>query len=179
MIVDTSDGRIVSAAEMIAANPLTCPTVPLQLYDGYAWLEDVPPPEYDPATHRVERLPVAVKSAKKWVPQYDVIALTQAEIAQRDAEQAAAEQAARDAARIKITRTQGLVYLFREYRVKESEVQGLIDAIEDPDKRYEADLYFKAATWDDDNEYVAMFAAAVGLVTPEIRKAAFAAAALL
>ena len=80
--------------------------------------------------------------------------------------------------RITITRTQGLVYLFREYRVKESEVQGLIDAIEDPDKRYEADLYFKAATWDDDNEYVAMFAAAVGLVTPEIRKAAFAAAAL-
>ena len=97
MIVDTRDGRIVEAAEMIAANPLTRPTVPLQLYDGYAWLEDVPAPTYDPATQRVERLPVAVKSAKKWVPQYDVIALTQAEIAQRDAEQAAAEQAARDA----------------------------------------------------------------------------------
>lgn len=81
MIVDErNNGLIVSAQEMIAAHPLTYPTVPLQLYDGYAWLKDIPPPPYNVATHRAERSTKAVLIDGEWNPQYKLIALTQDEI---------------------------------------------------------------------------------------------------
>ena len=80
MIVDTRDGRIVTARAMMGANPLTCPTIPFQLYEGYTDLADVPAPDHDPLTHRVERAAYAVRDGDSWVPQYNVIALTQAEI---------------------------------------------------------------------------------------------------
>lgn len=80
MIVDTKDGLIVTAREMMDANPLTCPTIPFQLYEGYADLADVPAPEHNLLTHRVERAAYAMRDGDSWVPQYNVIALTSEEI---------------------------------------------------------------------------------------------------
>ena len=169
MFVQTDTGLICSAQEMIAANPLTCPTIPLAPYDGYALLADVPAPAHNPAVQRIERAAHAVLTGGQWLPQYSVVALT-------PEERAAAEQAAAAAARITITRTQGLIYLWRELQVKESDVLALIAGMEDEGPRYEADLYFRAANWDSDNPCVGMFAAAVGLDTPQKREAAFTAA---
>lgn len=138
----------------------------------------VEPPTFDGATHkRVEVAPLLVDN--EWLQRWAVVALTAEEIAQRAAEQAAAEQAERDAARITVSRTQGLVFIWRTLRVTEADVEAMIAGIEDEGAKYEAGLYFRAATWDSDNPHVLMFGAGIGLDTPAKLEDAFRAAKAL
>lgn len=63
----------------------------------------------------------------------------------------------------RISRRQGLIALYREEGVRDTDIQNIIDAIEDPSSKYEAELEFMNATWEIDNPWVNQFATALGL----------------
>lgn len=149
--------------------------VPFEAPERYVLITPVDPPEFDPDTHKA--VPVEpLETEDGYVQQWEVVPLDDDELAQLEAERLAAEQAARDAARITISRTQGLVYIYRNLRVTEGDVEALIEGMEDADAKYEAGLYFRAATWDSDNPHVQMFGAGIGLETPAQLEEAFRAA---
>ena len=146
----------------------------LPAFAYYAPVTETEPPAFDPRTHKlVELQPLQTEGA--YTQQWVLHALTPADVAARAAEQAAAEKAARDAARITITRTQGLLLLYRTQEIKESDIEAMI-AEKDEAERYEASLYFRAATWDSDSPFVLMLCNRVGLNTPEKLRTAFEAA---
>ncbi|THJ32412.1 hypothetical protein E8K88_11980 [Lampropedia aestuarii] len=69
-----------------------------------------------------------------------------------------------------ITRRQGLIALFREEGVKDSDVQAIIDSIEDPGNKYEAQLEFMNAAWEISNPWVIQFATALGLTKKRLQE---------
>lgn len=75
--------------------------------------------------------------------------------------------------KITISRTQGLLWIFRNKQVKDSDIRIMISGMEDESVKYEAEQYFEAATWDSDNVYVQMIADNIGLDTPDKIKQAF------
>lgn len=152
--------------------------VPFEAPEGYALVTPTDPPELDPATHKAV-LMAPLETEYGYLQQWEVVPLDDDELAQLEAERMAAEQAARNAARITISRTQGLVYIYRTLRVTEANVEALIEGMADEDAKYEAGLYFRAATWDSDNPHVLMFGAGIGLDTPASLEEAFRAAQTL
>ena len=65
--------------------------------------------------------------------------------------------------KVTISRTQGLIWLFRNNSIKDTDIIALLDTEEDEVLKYEAQKYFEAATWDSDNSYVKLMAEAVGI----------------
>lgn len=159
MFVEAENGLIVTAQQMIAANPLTCPTAPMVPYDGYAMLAEIPAPAYDPATQRVERAEYAVLHAGQWQPQYSVIALTEDEI---DAERKA---------RIpqQCTPAQGLVALFALKGITDADLLTAIGNIQDEVQRYTAMTGFQRATeWRRDSPTMQAMAQLLGLTEADL-----------
>ncbi|MCD2164644.1 hypothetical protein [Comamonas koreensis] len=168
----------MSQADIMQRHPSTIFPEPFVPLEQYQQVLDQPQPGFDGATHKaVEVEPLETEDG--YLQQWEVVPLSAEELAQLEAERLAAEQAARDAARITISRTQGLVYIYRNLRVTEAEVEALIAGMEDEDAKYEAGLYFRAATWDSDNPHVLMFGAGIGLDTPTKLEDAFSAALTL
>lgn len=147
------------------------PFEPVAPFEFYAESE---PPEHDRDTHKaVQTEPEQyydIESQRYWpglVQQWKIVPLNADELAQREAERLAEEQAQKEARRIIITRTQGLKALFRSKGIKQQDVQALIDAIEDEDERYEAELSFNAANWYSDDEFVLRMAPHIGAESEE------------
>lgn len=179
MYIDTTTNEWgLTPADIMQRHPLTIFPEPFAPLEQYALVIDQPQPDYDADTHKLAEVPPELVG-DEWLQQWAEVALTAEEIAQRAAKRAAAERAARDAARITVSRTQGLVYIWRTLRVTEADVEAMIAGIADDDDRYEAGLYFRAATWDSDNAHVLMFGAGIGLDTPAKLEAAFRAAQAL
>ncbi len=131
-----------------------------------------PRPEFDSNTQRCEQAaPVFV--AGVLTQQWTVVALSPAEQDALAAERAAQEQEERAARRLVITRTQGLITLYRLKGVTESDVQALIDQIPAAGERYEAGLYFRAASWHSDDKFVLQIAPAIGAHTESELRALF------
>lgn len=134
------------------------PFEPVAPFEFYAESE---PPEHDRDMHKpVQIAPVDIEGVL--TQQWEIVPLNADELALREADRLAAEQAARDAARVTISRTQGLIALFRLKGVEEDHIKAIIAAVEDPAQRYEAGVYFNASTWDSDNEFVLLMAPHVG-----------------
>lgn len=165
----------LSASDIMSRHPSTSFAIPFEPLPEYVWYADAAPPEHDADSHKAVEIE-PVEQGGEWVQQWEIVPLTESELHEREQARIAAEQAAREAARVTISRTQGLVYLYDALQVTEGDVQALIDGMEDTTARYKAGLYFRAATWDSDNVYVAMLAAAVGLDSPAKLEAAFRAA---
>ena len=72
MFVDTQTGTAMSAAQIIAAHPLTLFPTPFAPPDGYAPLADIAPPAHDPDTQRLEPL-APVKVGSVWEPRWQVV----------------------------------------------------------------------------------------------------------
>lgn len=88
----------------------------LEPFESYSMVE---PPAHDPATHKAVQ--IAPKKAGGVLTQkWKVVALDADELAIREAERLAQEQAEREANRIIITRTQGLITLYRLKGVQEA-----------------------------------------------------------
>lgn len=179
MFIDTTTKEWgLSQADIMQRHPLTVFPDPFVALEQYAQVEDQPQPAFDVASHKaVEVKPLETEGG--YLQQWEVVPLSAEELAQLEAKRLAAEKAARDAARITISRTQGLVYIFRNLRVTEADVEALIAGMEDEDAKYEAGLYFRAATWDSDNPHVLMFGAGIGLDTPAKLEGAFRTAQTL
>ena len=162
----------------MSRHPMTIFSDPFVPFEHYVIVEESVPPAFDAETHQaVEGEPH--QSGDGYTQTWLVQSLTQDELDQREAERAAADQAARDAARITISRTQGLIFLYRTLGVMESHIDAMLAEQEDEAERYEAGLYFRAANWESDNPFVMMLGERVGLDTPEKLQAAFAQAQTL
>ncbi|MGE8491569.1 hypothetical protein [Comamonas sp.] len=179
MYIDKETGDYpLSPTAIMQRHPLTVFPDPFVPLEQYAWVADRPQPAFDHVTHKaVELAPLETEDG--YLQQWDVVPLDDDELAQLEVERLAAEKADRDAARITISRTQGLVYIYRSLRVTEADVEALIAGMTDEDAKYEAGLYFRAATWDSDNPHVLMFGAGIGLDTPAKLEDAFRAAQAL
>lgn len=176
MYIDTTTNEWgLTPTDIMQRHPMTIFPEPFAPLEQYALVTEQPQPAYDADTHKlVEAAPELVDD--EWLQRWVEVELTAEEISQRAAAQAAAEQAARDAARITISRTQGLVFIWRTLRVTEADIEAMIASMEDEDDKYEAGLYFRAATWDSDNAHVLMFGAGIGLDTQAKLEDAFRAA---
>jgi len=179
MYIDTTTNEWgLTQAAIMQRHPLTVFPDPFAPLEQYALVTDQPQPAFDATTHKAVEL-APLENEDGYLQQWEVVSLDEAELAQLEAERLAAEKAARDAARITISRTQGLIYIFRNLRVTEADVEALIAGMTDEDAKYEAGLYFRAATWDSDNPHVLMFGAGIGLDTPAKLEDAFRAAQAL
>lgn len=179
MYIDTTTNEWgLTQAAIMQRHPLTVFPDPFVPLEQYAVVADQPPPAFDQATHKAVEL-APLEGEGGYQQQWGVVPLDNGELAQLEAERLAAERAARDAARITISRTQGLVYIYRTLRVTEADVEAMIGGMTDEDEKYEAGLYFRAATWDSDNPHVLMFGAGIGLDTPAKLEDAFRAAQTL
>ena len=166
------------AFDIMSRNPLTGFPEPFAPLPNYALVAQTDTPTFDAETHKAvegEPLQAGDSYTQTWLVQ----ALTQDELDQRAAERAAVEQAARDAARITISRTQGLIFLYRTLGIKESDIDSMIADPENESDSYEAGLYFRAANWESDNPFVLLLGQRVGLDTPAKLEAAFRAAQTL
>ena len=72
MFVKTETGAAMTAAQIIAAHPLTLFPTPFAPPDGYAPLADIAPPAHDPDTQRLEPL-APVKVGSVWEPRWQVV----------------------------------------------------------------------------------------------------------
>ncbi|WP_394680871.1 hypothetical protein [uncultured Comamonas sp.] len=179
MYIDTTTNEWgLTQAAIMQRHPLTVFPDPFVPLEQYAQVVDQPQPAFDATTHKTVELP-PVEGEGGFLQQWAVVPLSSEELAQLEADRLAAEKAARDAARITISRTQGLVYIYRNLRVTEADVETLIAGMDDEDAKYEAGLYFRASTWDSDNPHVLMFGAGIGLDTPAKLEEAFRAAQAL
>ena len=166
------------AVDIMARHPMTIFFEPFVPFENYVLVGSSAQPEFNGDTHKVvEGVPIfhELDYVQSWI----VVALTPDEITQREAERAAEEQAARDAARVTITRTQGLIFLYRSLGIKESDIDSMIADPENESDSYEAGLYFRAANWESDNPFVRLLGQRVGLDTPDKLEAAFRAAQTL
>ena len=98
MFVNTTTGAAMTAAQIIAAHPLTVFPAPFAPPDGYAPLADIAPPAHDPDTQRLEPL-APVKVGSTWEPRWRVVALPAAEVAATLAAARAAKHVEINAAR--------------------------------------------------------------------------------
>lgn len=179
MYIDTTTNEWgLTQAAIMQRHPLTVFPDPFVPLEQYAVVADLPPPAFDQATHKaVELEPLASEGG--YMQQWEVVPLSAEELAQWEAERLSTEKAARDSARITISRTQGLVYIYRSMRVTEVDIEAQIESLADQDSRYEAGLYFRAATWDSDNPHVLVFGAGIGWDTPAKLEQAFRSALAL
>ena len=166
------------AFDIISRYPLTGFPEPFAPLPRYALVPESTPPAFDAQSHKAVEVDPA-QDGENFVQVWSVQPLTQDELDQRAADHVATEKASRDAARITISRTQGLIYLYRTLAVKESDIDAMLAGHEDEDTRYEAGLYFRAGVWESDNPFVLMLCQRVGLDTPEKLQAAFSAAKLI
>lgn len=93
-----------------------------------------------------------------------------------------AAQVAKDSrvsSRITISRTQGLIWIFRNTSLRDSDILSHIQKIEDSNLKYEAEKYFEAHIWDSDNVYVQMISSFVGLDSYEKIQLAFKEASII
>lgn len=147
-------------------------SLPFEPIEPFAFYAESAPPAHDPATHKAVQIKpgkVVGVLTQKWA----VVTLDADELAIREAERLAQEQAEREANRIIITRTQGLITLYRLKGVQEAGIQALIDQIPDEAERYEAGLYFRAANWHSDDKFVQQIAPHVGAETDADLRALF------
>ena len=72
MFVNIETGAAMTAAQIIAAHPLTLFPTPFAPPDGYAPLADIAPPAHDPDTQRLEPL-APVKVGSVWEPRWQVV----------------------------------------------------------------------------------------------------------
>lgn len=87
-------GYYLSEQEAIAAHPLSAVPIPFCLHDHCVWCEPTPAPEHDALTHRaVIVTPEEVDGV--WHQRWEVVALTEAEVAERDALVASLREVAR------------------------------------------------------------------------------------
>ena len=147
-----------------ALYPNTSFPLPFCPPDGWAEVIEAAQPEYDADTQRLERT-TAIQHEGEWRSGWRIVDLSEEERATYAA-----------ANRITITRTQGLVFLFRSIGIKESDIEAMLSEEANEDIAYEAGLYFRAATWDSDNAFVGLLCARVGLDTPQKLRQAFEAA---
>ncbi len=176
MYIDTTTNEWgLTPAAIMQRHPLTVFPDPFSPLEQYAQVADQPQPFFDAATHKtVEQQPLW--SERGYLQQWHVVPLNEKELAHLQAERLAAEQTALDSNRITISRTQGLIYIYRMLRVTEADIEIQMESLEDEDTRYEATLYFRSATWDSDNQYVLAFGACIGWDTPAKVEHAFRAA---
>lgn len=125
-------------------------------------------PAHNPATHKA--VEIAPKDTPDgWLQQWKVVKLTQAELAQIEADRLAAEQAAKDAARITVTKRQVLLALFLRKGIKADRIDAVINAIPDETERYMARVDWDgAAVIESDSPTVGMLSQALGLTAAEM-----------
>lgn len=145
------------------------PFVPIEPFILY---REVDYPEYNRDTQKVQQVaPVIID--EELTQQWQVVDLNAEELVERLYEKEREEFEAREAARIVITRTQGLKALFRLRNIKQSDIQTIIDDIEDEDDKYEAGPSFEASNWYSDDEFVLRMAPHIGAESEEELRALF------
>lgn len=129
---------------------------------------EVEKPAHNTATHKA--VEIAPKDTPDgWLQQWKVVKLTQAELAQIEADHLAAEQAAKDAARITVTKRQVLLALFLRKGIKADQIDAVINAIPDETERYMARVDWDgAAAIESDSQTVLMLSQALGLTEAEM-----------
>ena len=127
MYIDTTTNEWgLSQADIMQRHPLTIFPDPFVPLEQYAVVVDEPQPAYNPESHKLVEIEPALDSGE-WRQQWAVVELSAAELDQLQAERLAAEKAAKDAARIIVSRTQGLIALYRLRGIEESAIQVFID----------------------------------------------------
>ncbi|MEG0976457.1 MAG: hypothetical protein RSF42_17295 [Comamonas sp.] len=165
MYIDKETGDYpLSPADIIGrhAHNMSFP-VPFEAPEQYALVAPANPPAFVQATHKaVELAPLETEDG--YLQQWEVVPLSDEELAQQEAERLAAEQAARDAARVTVTKRQALLALFDLKQIKDSDIDAQIDSIPDETTRYRARVDWQgAALIESDSTTVLMLAASLNL----------------
>lgn len=167
MYIDKETGDYpLSPSDIISrhANNMSFP-VPFEAPEQYVLVVPTDQPEFDPATHKaVELAPLETEDG--YLQQWEVVALSDEELAQLETERLAAEQAAKDAARVTVTKRQALLALFDMKAIKNEDIEAQINLIPDELARYRALVDWQgSAAIESDSPTVLMLAAGLGLTT--------------
>ncbi|UXC18567.1 hypothetical protein [Comamonas squillarum] len=159
----------LSPADIIArhAHNMSFP-VPFEAPERYVLITPADPPEIDPATHKA--VPVEpLETEDGYLQQWEVVPLSEEELAQLEAERLAAEQAARDAARVTVTKRQALLALFDMKGIKNEDIEAQISMIPDEVNRYRALVDWQgSAAIESDSPTVLALAAGLNLTEADL-----------
>ncbi len=171
MFIDTTTKEWgLSQADIMQRHPSTIfpePFVPLKEYQQVL---DQPQPGFDGATHKaVEVKPLETEDG--YLQQWEVVALSDEELAQREADRLAAEQAARDAARVTVTKRQALLALFDLRGIRNEDIEAQINLIPDEFDRYRALVDWQgSAAIESDSPTVLKLASGLNLIEADLQE---------
>lgn len=165
MFVNTTTGAAMTAAQIIAAHPLTVFPAPFAPPDGYAPLADIAPPAHDPDTQRLEPL-APVKVGSTWEPRWQVVDLTPAEIA----------AIAKAKVPASVTMRQGRLALLAAGKL--AQVDAAIASLPEPQKSAALIEWNYSNELQRGNAFVATLGAALGLSDAQVDQLFITAAAL-
>ena len=164
MYIDTTTQEWgITQVEIMQRHPMTVFPEPFAPLEQYAKVVDQPQPACNAETHKLIEAKPKLNNGE-WQQQWRKVALTESELEQRVADQAAAEQAAKDAARITVTKRQACLALFDLRGIKKDQIAAALAQIPDPDQRYRAEVDWEdARDFESDSPTMLMLAAALGL----------------
>lgn len=144
----------ISLSDIYDRHPLTLMAEYLECYRLVKFIDQ---PEYDTVTEKlVEGFPIYNEDDGQWVQVWNIEKLPD-DIIQSNLEEK--YKLEREASFVSVTRRQGLLALFKLKKIKDSDVDAVIDLIEDEDVRYEAKVNWTgASTFDNQSEFVNMVA---------------------
>ncbi|MGF6214483.1 hypothetical protein [Comamonas sp. 4034] len=121
-------------------------SIPFEAPEQYELVAPANPPAFIQATHKAAEL-APLETEDGYLQQWEVVPLSDEELAPLEAEHLAAEQVARDAARVNVTKRQALLALFDMKAIKNEDIEAQIILIPDDFDRYRAlvDLQGSAA----------------------------------
>ncbi|GAB2731489.1 hypothetical protein GCM10027195_44460 [Comamonas sediminis] len=171
MFIDTTTKEWgLSQADIMQRHPLTVFPDPFVPLEQYAQVEDQPQPTFVQATHKAVEL-APVQTEEGYLQQWEVVPLSDEELAQRETERLAAEQAARDAARVTVTKRQALLALFDMKGIKNEDIEAQINLIPDEFDRYRALVDWQgSAAIESDSPTVLLLAAGLNLTEADLHE---------
>ncbi|MEY2251463.1 hypothetical protein [Comamonas sediminis] len=112
-----------------------------------------------------------MQTEEGYLQQWEVVPLSDEELAQRETERLAAEQAARDAARVTVTKRQALLALFDMKGIKNEDIEAQINLIPDEFDRYRALVDWQgSAAIESDSPTVLLLAAGLNLTEADLHE---------
>lgn len=139
---------------------------PFEPLPEYALVQSVTLPEYNAETHyMVEGVPEEKEG--EFFATWEVIAYTEAELAEKQAQKEAEEKAK---SLVVVPRHKGLLALFQLKGIKEGDISSIISQMEDQDSAYVASIYFKNPEWHNDDPWVIELAKKLDITDAELKE---------
>jgi hypothetical protein len=131
--------------------------------EQYAPVQPAPIPEHDSETHKpVQIEPRVVEGV--WHQQWEIVPLSETELADVARARALAEKEALEAARTRVTKRQALLALYDLKEIREDAILAAINAIENEHARYRTLVDWQgAATVESDSPTVLLLAGALNI----------------